>query len=154
MGPGRPQPQRHHMHNTLPRMSPRMSAHAPHVGSFAAKAAHEPTCEETCETTCCACGAVAAAASQGQSFCLKSISVFISTQLHMLIYTQMALELQVHFCTMYNTKSYVNLYQKITLTHPVCRPIWIHFGALSGLLGAHSGHIWDPFGALSGPFTG
>ena len=36
----------------------------------------------------------------------RSISVAISIQIHMQIHTQMALELQVHFCSNFNTKSY------------------------------------------------
>jgi hypothetical protein len=39
-----------------------------------------------------------------------SISVPISIQIHMQMYTNMALELQVHFCTNINTNPYANLY--------------------------------------------
>ena len=41
----------------------------------------------------------------------RCISVPISKQIHMQIYTKMALELQVPFCTNFNTNSYVNLYK-------------------------------------------
>ena len=48
------------------------------------------------------------------------------------------------------THSLACLLAKITLTHPVCRPIWIHLGALLGPLGL----ILGTFGIHLGPFLG
>jgi predicted choloylglycine hydrolase len=48
---------------------------------------------------------------QKRLWSFRSISVPISIQIHMQIYTKKAMELQVHFCTKFNTNSYVNLYK-------------------------------------------